>query len=143
MKFQNTVHEGATIMSKTTRVLLYSHDSQGLGHARRNLAIAHALARHLPETTGGDVSGLIVSGLPRSAEFPLPTGFDWITIPGIAKGSSGYQPRSLSGDFASVVKLRSQLLAAAMLGFEPRPGDRRPSHPRCGRGTPLPAHAAA
>ena len=119
MKFQNTVHEGATIMSKTTRVLLYSHDSQGLGHARRNLAIAHALARHLPETTGGDVSGLIVSGLPRSAEFPLPTGFDWITIPGIAKGSSGYQPRSLSGDFASVVKLRSQLLAAAMLGFEP------------------------
>lgn len=119
MKFQNRVHEGAATMSKTTRVLLYSHDSQGLGHARRNLAIAHALAKHLPEATGTEVAGLIVSGLPRSSEFPLPPGFDWITIPGISKGSSGYQPRSLSGDFTSVVKLRSSLLEAALLGFEP------------------------
>ena len=30
------------------RVVLYSHDSQGLGHTRRNLALARSLAQHLP-----------------------------------------------------------------------------------------------
>src|SRR5690606_42019675 len=42
---------------EATRVLLYSHDSQGLGHVRRNLALAHALAEQLPRLTGRPVTG--------------------------------------------------------------------------------------
>ncbi|MDQ1623637.1 MAG: hypothetical protein QOH19_2055, partial [Actinomycetota bacterium] len=30
------------------RIVLYSHDSVGLGHVRRNLALAHALNNQLP-----------------------------------------------------------------------------------------------
>ena len=35
-------------MAKQLRVFLYSHDSQGLGHVRRNLALAQHLSLHLP-----------------------------------------------------------------------------------------------
>lgn len=106
-------------MTEGYRVLLYSHDSQGLGHVRRNLAIAHHIARRVPVETGRAVAGLLVSGLAPTFTFPLPEGFDWITIPGIAKGASGYEPRSLGGGTQALVDLRSRLLEAALRGFEP------------------------
>ncbi|HJE51211.1 MAG TPA: glycosyl transferase family 28 [Tessaracoccus flavescens] len=101
------------------RVLLYSHDSQGLGHVRRNLAIAHHLARVIPAETGREVSGLLVSGLPRASRFPLPKGFDWLTIPGISKGEDGYEPRNLGAATKDLINLRSSVLEAALLGFMP------------------------
>lgn len=101
------------------RVVLYSHDSQGLGHLRRNLAIAHHLAQGLPALTGRKVAGLIVSGLAPTFRFPLPDGFDWVTIPGISKGKDGYQPRHLGGDTGPLISLRSALLEAALVGFAP------------------------
>ncbi|WP_326502482.1 hypothetical protein [Rothia nasimurium] len=65
-----------THTTEPVRVVLYSHDSQGLGHVRRNLAIAHHIARTVPELTGRPVAGLLVSGLPQASVFPLPAGFD-------------------------------------------------------------------
>ena len=106
-------------MAETYRVLLYSHDSQGLGHVRRNLAIAHNLARRLPGAVDADVAGLLVTGLAPASRFPLPEGFDWVTIPGVSKGRDGYQPRNLSGATGDLIKLRSRLLQAALLGFKP------------------------
>ncbi len=106
-------------MAETYRVLLYSHDSQGLGHVRRNLAIAHNLARRLPGVVDADVAGLLVTGLAPASRFPLPEGFDWVTIPGVSKGRDGYRPRSLSGATGDLIKLRSRLLQAALLGFKP------------------------
>ncbi|MDO4242640.1 MAG: hypothetical protein Q4C85_02570 [Actinomyces sp.] len=67
-------HDNA--IGNAIRVVLYSHDSQGLGHLRRNLALAHHLADHLPSLTGRAVSGLIVTGLTTDHGFVLPTGFD-------------------------------------------------------------------
>lgn len=69
------------------RVVLYSHDSVGLGHIRRNLAIAEALAAGLPAHTGRPVSGLLVSGASDAAQFPLPDGWDWLLVPGITKAA--------------------------------------------------------
>lgn len=106
-------------MAETHRVLLYSHDSQGLGHVRRNLAIAHHIARVVPERTGTAVAGLLVSGLAPAFRFPLPEGFDWVTIPGISKGKGGYEPRNLAGGTQALINLRSSLLEAALLGFSP------------------------
>ncbi|MDO5092554.1 MAG: glycosyltransferase [Propionibacteriaceae bacterium] len=103
----------------TVRVLLYSHDSLGLGHVRRNLVIAHHLARHLPEATGAQVSGLLVSGLADASRFELPQGFDWLTIPGVQGTFQGYQPRRLPGAISELITLRSRLLQAALLGFSP------------------------
>lgn len=101
------------------KVLLYSHDSQGLGHVRRNLAIAHHIARVVPAETGRPVSGLLVSGLPKASNYPIPEGFDWLTIPGIAKGEDGYQARNLGAATEDLINLRSSVLEATMLGFMP------------------------
>lgn len=105
--------------SSPIKVVLYSHDSQGLGHVRRNLAIAHHLATSLPVLTGRPVSGLLVSGLPRASAFPLPAGFDWLTIPGIAKNGDGYHPRHLDAGTDDLIQLRSSVLEATLLGFAP------------------------
>lgn len=101
------------------RVLLYSHDSQGLGHVRRNLTIAHHIAKDLPDMLDCEVSGLLVSGLQSGSMFPLPSGFDWITIPGITKRGKDYHPRSLGGSTENLIQLRSNLLKSTLLSFAP------------------------
>lgn len=106
-------------MAKQLRVFLYSHDSQGLGHVRRNLALAQHLSLHLPELSGRPVTGLLATGLPQASQFPLPAGFDWLALPGISKGDGGYTPRHLAAPMDSVVELRSRLLESALLAFEP------------------------
>lgn len=101
------------------RVVLYSHDSQGLGHVRRNLSIAHHIAKVTPELTGRPVAGLLVSGLPHASTFPLPEGFDWVFIPSIHKAAGQYASRSLNSSTEHLIDLRSQLLQASLLGFSP------------------------
>ena len=64
----------------TTRIVLYSHDALGLGHLRRNLALAHRLAHDLPHLTGASVTGLLVAGL---APPPPPS-----ACPRVSTGSS-------------------------------------------------------
>ncbi|WHS49747.1 glycosyltransferase [Rothia sp. SD9660Na] len=108
-----------THTNEPVRVVLYSHDSQGLGHVRRNLAIAHHIARTVPELTGRPVAGLLVSGLPQASVFPLPTGFDWVFIPSIRKAQGEYASRSLGAPTSLLVELRSQLLHASLLSFNP------------------------
>lgn len=49
--------------SEPLRVVFYSHDSQGLGHFRRNRALALSLSRRLPEQLGRPVTGLLVNGV--------------------------------------------------------------------------------
>ena len=101
------------------RVVLYSHDSLGLGHLRRNLALAHALAQDLPALSGRDVAGLLVRGLTPGVDLPLPPGFDWLTLPGVAKGPGGYEPRHLGTGTADLLALRSALLETALTCFGP------------------------
>lgn len=100
------------------RVLLYSHDSQGLGHLRRNLALAHALAQQLPRRTGRPVTGVLITGLDVPAA-DLPDGFDVVQMPGITKRSGAYCPREILVPMTALTELREQLLTAAVVGFEP------------------------
>lgn len=89
------------------RVMLYSHDAQGLGHLRRNLALAHHLSQHLPELAQAPVTGLLVAGLTPGEGFEVPNGFDWLVLPGIVKSPNGYQPRRLNSTRAQLRDLRS------------------------------------
>lgn len=100
------------------RVALYSHDSLGLGHIRRNLALAHALAEHMPAITGRDVTGLLFTGFDSVAD-QLPAGFDHVSLPGISKDTGRYAPRRLGLSMSRMVRIRSQLLAASLTAFEP------------------------
>lgn len=100
------------------RVVLYSHDSVGLGHQRRNLAIAHALSRHLPELTGRPVTGLLLTGVERVVGH-LPPAFDVVRLPGIAKGGAGYTPREVSVPMPDLIDVRRAILSGAINAFAP------------------------
>jgi predicted glycosyltransferase len=96
------------------RIALYSHDAQGLGHMRRNLAIAQALAGAAPSSI------LVIAGAREAALFPLPPGTDTLTLPALGKGLDGvYRSRSLGLELDQIVRLRAHALCAALAAFEP------------------------
>lgn len=101
------------------RVVLYSHDSVGLGHTRRNLAIAQSLADSLPEAAGRRLSGLLITGEKTATSYRCPEGFDWVVIPGITKRSGGYGPRSLAVGTERLMDVRSSVIAGALTSFDP------------------------
>ncbi|CAH0275267.1 UDP-N-acetylglucosamine--N-acetylmuramyl-(pentapeptide) pyrophosphoryl-undecaprenol N-acetylglucosamine transferase [Arthrobacter sp. Bi26] len=101
------------------RIVLYSHDSVGLGHVRRNLALAHALNNQLPGLIGRPVTGILITGTALAPAFRLPEGWDWVLLPGVAKGSAGYLPRNLALPMHELVPLRASLLQATLAGFAP------------------------
>ncbi len=97
------------------RIALYSHDTQGLGHMRRNLAIATALIKAQP-----DIAVLLIAGAREANAFTLPPGVDCLTLPAFGKTEKGqYHSRSLTVSLNSLVKLRSHTIHAALKAFEP------------------------
>lgn len=97
------------------RVALYSHDTLGLGHVRRNLLLAQRLADSpLRPVT------LSIVGKPEACRFPLPARGDRLVLPALRKGSDGaYEPASLGVPLADVVELRAAVLRAALESFRP------------------------
>lgn len=97
------------------RVALYGHDTLGLGHLRRNLALAGTIAA-LP--CQPDV--LVLSGVAEARVFPPVRGVDLVTLPGIDKDDGGgYAPAHLSAGLEELVRLRAALLATALTSWSP------------------------
>lgn len=97
------------------RLLFYSHDTYGLGHFRRTLAIADAIARRCPT-----VSMLCATGSPRSHSFPMPSNFDVVKLPSSTKDEQGeYTARSLDISFDRLVEMRSRLLLETARAYRP------------------------
>jgi len=94
---------------------LYSHDTQGLGHVRRNIELASALVARDPAT---DV--LLITGAAETASLPLPPNTDLVVLPAVTKSSTGsYAASDLQLPFADLLGLRADLIAAAVAGFSP------------------------
>ena len=103
--------QGATSL----RVLLYSHDSWGLGHLRRSLAIAGAITSHF-----ADADVLIVTGSPCATQFELPARCDVLKLPAVSKDLQGqYIPRTMSGDVSRTLEIRSRLILESYHAFDP------------------------
>ncbi|MDZ5078675.1 glycosyltransferase family protein [Nesterenkonia sp. HG001] len=100
-------------------IAMYSHDSVGLGHARRNRAIAHALAADLPRLTGEPVGGLLIAGHPDAARDSLPAGWDWLVLPGFTHTAAGYAARRMSLPAEQMSALRGATVAAAVDAVSP------------------------
>src|SRR6056297_1852617 len=78
------------------RIVLYSHDTLGFGHLRRNLMLAARLKALDPAP-----EVLLIAGTAEAGAFELPEGVDLVTLPAYAKQSCGaYVPRRLSMDLA-------------------------------------------
>jgi predicted glycosyltransferase len=87
----------------------------GIGHMRRNLLIAEALARHSPEETI-----LLIAGAREVSAFGVPTGVDCLSLPSLYKQGNGqYQARHLDLSLEELVALRARTIAAALEAFAP------------------------
>ena len=101
--------------SRAPRILLYSHDTFGLGHLRRNLAIAGRLSHALP-----GVSLLLLSGSQAVQQFVLPPGADIIKVPTVTKmGHEHYVAQGLTITPSEVLALRQGLILQTVMSFEP------------------------
>ena len=97
------------------RYLFYSHDGMGLGHTRRNLAVAKALTELSPEATV-----LLVTGTSHISRLALPPNVEILKLPSLRKVSNGeYSSRSLGISGEEIRELRSRLLLAAVKSFLP------------------------
>ena len=97
------------------RVLIYSHDSFGLGHLRRCRAIAHALVDNHPE-----MSVLILSGSPIIGSFDFRSRVDFVRIPGVIKLRNGdYTSHSLHIHVEDTLALRSSIIRHTAETFDP------------------------
>ena len=103
------------MLDRRARIALYSHDTMGLGHMRRNLLVAHALTKLTPAPTI-----LMLFGAREAANYALPPGVESVTLPAFAKGTDGgYRARTLDVSIDGLVQLRSNALQAVLGAFSP------------------------
>lgn len=97
------------------RFLFYSHDGLGLGHTRRHLAVATALARIAPDATI-----LLATGAEEFVRHGLPRQIEILKLPGLRKDANEkYSSRRLPISGGEIRTLRSELLRAAVKNLQP------------------------
>ena len=97
------------------RILIYSHDTFGLGHLRRCRTIAHSL---VGEHKG--LSVLIISGSPIIGAYEFRARVDFVRVPGIIKLRNGdYSSLSLQMDVGQLLELRASIITHTAEVFRP------------------------
>jgi len=99
--------------SKTYNILMYSHDTYGLGHIRRTMAIARNLV-------GPEVNILIVTGSPIVGRYTMPKGIDFVRMPGMIKKTNViYVPHSIKVDPKVAISIRKNIILSTAKAFKP------------------------
>jgi predicted glycosyltransferase len=98
----------------TYNILMYSHDSYGLGHIRRTMAIAAHLL-------GPRINILILTGSPIAGRFSFPEQIDFVRIPGmIKKTNEEYLPLSIKINARHALDIRKNIITATAKTFQPQ-----------------------
>ncbi len=104
-----------TVTGEGKRMLIYSHDTFGLGHLQRCLKISHAMIRRYPR-----LSILLVTGSPLVHRYTLPAGVDYIKLPAVRKvGPEQYEARSLGTSYRRILAIRTNILKQAIQDYRP------------------------
>ena len=99
--------------AKSYNILMYSHDTYGLGHIRRTMAIARNLVRP-------GVNILIVTGSPIAGRYSMPSGVDFVRMPGmIKKTNTVYVPHSIKVDPKIAISIRKNIILSTAKAFKP------------------------
>jgi predicted glycosyltransferase len=102
-------------MAKTStyNIIMYSHDTYGLGHIRRTMAVAsHLRARN--------INILILTGSPIAGRFDFPEQIDFVRIPGmIKKTNEEYLPLSIKINAKHALEIRKNIITATTKTFQP------------------------
>ncbi|GAB6193254.1 glycosyltransferase family protein [Desulfocastanea catecholica] len=94
-------------------ILMYSHDTYGLGHIRRTMAIAN----HLRDA---NTNVLILTGSPIAGRFQFPQHVDFVRIPGmIKKSNDDYQSFSIRIHPEKALSIRTNIILATARSFQP------------------------
>ena len=94
-------------------ILMYSHDTYGLGHLRRTMAIADHLRQR-------GVNILILTGSSLAGRFETPEGVDFVRIPGmIKKTNEEYLPLSIKINARHALNIRRNIIVATAKAFQP------------------------
>jgi predicted glycosyltransferase len=96
-------------------VLIYSHDTFGLGHLRRCRRIAQSLVARRK-----GLSVIILSGSPIIGSFDFRTRVDFVRVPGVIKLRNGeYSSLSLHMDISEVLQMRASIIQHTAEVFSP------------------------
>lgn len=97
------------------RILMYSHDTLGLGHLKRSLKIASALVSMIPGLTVR-----IVTGSTQADRFKFPENVDYVLLPPVRKaGPEHYEAREANLPFEVILKQRKAILLNTVVDFKP------------------------
>jgi predicted glycosyltransferase len=97
------------------RVLIYSHDTFGLGHLRRCRAIAHAIVERFK-----GVSVLIISGSQIAGAYDYRARVDFVKIPSVIKLYNGeYDSIGEYIDVRDILRMRRLIIQRTAESFEP------------------------
>jgi predicted glycosyltransferase len=100
-------------LNSTYNILMYSHDTYGLGHIRRTMAIASHLL-------GPRINILILTGSPIAGRFSFPDRIDFVRIPGmIKKTNDEYLPLSIKINAQHALNIRKNIITATAKTFQP------------------------
>jgi predicted glycosyltransferase len=100
--------------NSTYNIMMYSHDTYGLGHIRRTMAIAAHLL-------GPRVNILILTGSPIAGRFSFPEQIDFVRIPGmIKKTNDEYLPLSIKINARHALDIRKNIITATAKTFQPQ-----------------------
>ncbi len=97
------------------RILMYSHDTFGLGHLRRCREIAHSLVEHFK-----GLHILIISGSPIAGAFDFRARVDFVKIPSVIKLHNGeYTSIDQHIDIQETLDMRSSMIRNTAESFKP------------------------
>ncbi|MBL8583813.1 MAG: glycosyltransferase family protein [Rhizobiaceae bacterium] len=98
-----------------TRILMYSHDTFGLGHLRRCRTIAHSLVE---DFRGLNI--LIISGATIAGAFDYRARVDFVKIPSVIKLRNGeYTSLARHIDLQETLKMRQSIIRHTAETFQP------------------------
>lgn len=101
--------------NKKRKIVVYSHDTFGLGNIRRMLAIAKSIVE-----SDANTSVLILSGSPMLHAFRIPPQIDYIKLPCLTRNLKGdYAAKFLDLDYGQILRLRGNLIKSSILDFDP------------------------
>jgi len=95
-------------------ILMYSHDTYGLGHIRRSMALARNIR------SAGEHNIIIVTGSPIVGRFDFPQGIDFVRVPGMIKQHNDlYVASSIKVEPDMAMAIRQNIILSTAQAFKP------------------------
>lgn len=115
LQTSNETKAGTEAQRRGPSVVMYSYDTIGLGHMRRNSAIARELVERVP-----NMSVLMLVGCPAGMVFEPHPGIDYVKLPSLSKlGRGAYQAGSLRIDAQTTRNMRMRIIDSVIASIQP------------------------